>query len=170
VRARGRRTGSGKGVAFLARWPTDQAMQRARDRIRELTGRRRVGLRVEVIVAEINRFLRGWAAYFRYGNSAGRFNKIMRYARLRVAIFLANKHQRSRGFGFVVIVTAAGGGDPEDFTPSTPQLLTVATEACPAQPRAPTATCRAGRSHRPDGAPSTRGHRPGHARSRGATT
>jgi group II intron reverse transcriptase/maturase len=102
VRARGR-TGAGKGVAFLARWPTDKAMQRARDRIRELTGRRRVGLRVEAIVADINRFLRGWAAYFRYGNSAERFNKIMRYARLRVAIFLANKHQRPRGFGWSIV-------------------------------------------------------------------
>jgi hypothetical protein len=39
VRAEGR-TG-GKGVAFLARWPADKAMQRARDRIRELTERRR---------------------------------------------------------------------------------------------------------------------------------
>jgi Group II intron, maturase-specific domain len=33
-------------------------------------------LRVEHIVEEINRFLRGWAGYFRYGNSALRFEKI----------------------------------------------------------------------------------------------
>jgi len=58
VRAEGR-TG-GKGVAFLARWPADKAMQHARDRIRELTDRRRMLLGVQYIVGEVNRFLRGW--------------------------------------------------------------------------------------------------------------
>jgi RNA-directed DNA polymerase len=97
VRAQGRT--SGKGVEFLARWPADKAMQHARDRIRELTDRRRMLLRVEVIVGEVNRFLRGWAGYFRYGNSADRFTKIRDYAVMRVAGFLAKKHRRSRAFG-----------------------------------------------------------------------
>ena len=66
----GRRTGK-RGVTFLARWPSDKAMQHARDRIRELTGRSRLLLPVEAIVEDVNRFLRGWAGYFRYGNSAG---------------------------------------------------------------------------------------------------
>ena len=59
------------GVAFLARWPSDRAMARARDRIRALTHRSRLLLPVEVIVADLNRFLRGWAGYFRYGDVAG---------------------------------------------------------------------------------------------------
>ena len=54
-------------------------MRHARDRIRELTRRSRLLLPVEVIVDEVNRFLRGWAAYFRYGNSAVRFEKIMHH-------------------------------------------------------------------------------------------
>jgi group II intron reverse transcriptase/maturase len=102
VRSQGRR-GTGKGVVFLARWPTNKAMQHARDRIRELTERRRALLRVEVIVEDVNHFLRGWAAYFRYGNSARRFDKIMGYARMRLAGFLAKKHRRPRGFGWSVI-------------------------------------------------------------------
>jgi group II intron reverse transcriptase/maturase len=102
VRAQGH-TGTGKGVAFLARWPTRKAMQHARDHIRELTERRRVLLRAEVIVEDINRYLRGWAAYFKYGNSARHFDKIMGYARMRLAGFLAKKHRRSRGFGWSVI-------------------------------------------------------------------
>jgi group II intron reverse transcriptase/maturase len=106
VHAQGR-TGTGKGVAFLARWPADKAMQRARDRIRELTERRRTMLRVEVIVGDINRFLRGWAAYFRYGNSALRFNKIRDYAVMRLAGFLAKKHRRTRAFGRWVIAFAS---------------------------------------------------------------
>ena len=105
VRAEGR-TG-GKGVAFLARWPTDRAMQHARDRIRELTERRRMLLRVEYIVEDVNRFLRGWAAYFRYGNSALRFEKVRSYALMRIAGFLAKKHRRTRAFGRWVIAFAS---------------------------------------------------------------
>jgi RNA-directed DNA polymerase len=105
VRAQGR-TG-GKGVEFLARWPSDKAMQHARDRIRGLTGRNRVLLSVDTIVGELNRFLRGWAGYFRYGNSSARFTKIRQYALMRVAGFLAKKHQRRRRFGLGVIALAS---------------------------------------------------------------
>jgi len=69
----------GRSVTFLARWPADRAMRQARDRIRELTRRSRLLLPNEVIVEDINRFLRGWAAYFRFGNSAVRFEKIMHH-------------------------------------------------------------------------------------------
>ena len=40
---------------------------------------------VEVIVDEVNRFLRGWATYFRFGNSTVRFEKIMHHAWTRIA-------------------------------------------------------------------------------------
>ncbi|NEA37672.1 group II intron reverse transcriptase/maturase, partial [Streptomyces sp. SID13031] len=62
-------------VAFLARWPSDRAMQHARDRVRELTDRRRLLRPVKVIVEDVNAFLRGWAAYFRFGNSAHTFDQ-----------------------------------------------------------------------------------------------
>ncbi len=39
-------------------------------------------------VQEINLFLRGWAGYFRYGNSAHTFDTIRRYALMRLALFL----------------------------------------------------------------------------------
>ena len=100
------RTG-GKGVAFLARWPADKAMQHARNQIRELTDRRRMLLRVEHIVEDVNRFLRGWAGYFRYGNSALRFEKIRNYALMRIAGFIAKKHRRTRAFGRWVIAYAS---------------------------------------------------------------
>jgi group II intron reverse transcriptase/maturase len=57
-------------LTFLARWPSRKAIQHARDRIREITGRSRLLLWPELIVEDLNRFLRGWAGYFRYGNSA----------------------------------------------------------------------------------------------------
>jgi RNA-directed DNA polymerase len=101
VRSRG--LNGKKPVTFLARWPADKAMQHARDRIRELTRRSRLLLRQEQIVADLNRFLGGWAAYFRYGNSAARFCKIRNYARMRLALFISKRHRRSRGFGWSVL-------------------------------------------------------------------
>jgi RNA-directed DNA polymerase len=58
---------------------------------------------VEWIVEDINRFLRGWAAYFQYGNSARHFDKIMGYARMRLAGVIAKRHRRSPAFGWSVI-------------------------------------------------------------------
>ena len=102
VRSRGDR-GKPK-VTFLARWPADRAMQHARDRIRDLTGRRWLPLRPEAIAQDVNAFLRGWAAYFRYGHSAQRLSKIRQYARMRLALFISKKHRRSRAFGWWVLV------------------------------------------------------------------
>ncbi len=102
VRVTGRRNHRWS-VTFLARWPADRAMKHARDRIRELTRRSRLLLRVEVIVDEVNRFLRGWSAYFRYGNSAVRFEKIMHHVWTRIALVIAKRHKRSRAYGWSVL-------------------------------------------------------------------
>jgi RNA-directed DNA polymerase len=90
-------------VTFLARWPADKAVQHARDRIRELTRRSRMLLPVKWIVEDLNRFLGGWAAYFRFGNSAERFEKIRSYSRMRLALFISKRHRRSRAFGWSVV-------------------------------------------------------------------
>jgi group II intron reverse transcriptase/maturase len=98
VRARGARQ-----VCFLARWPSRQGMQRARDRIREITDRRWLLRPVDETVREVNAFLRGWAAYFRYGNSADHFDAISNYAAHRVASHVAKRHKRTRGYGWSVL-------------------------------------------------------------------
>ena len=92
-----------RGVLFLARWPADKAMAHARDRIRALTVRSRLWLPVEAVVRDINVFLRGWAAYFRYGHSSSRFDKIRNYAVERLAIFIGKRHKRGRRFGLSVV-------------------------------------------------------------------
>ena len=97
MRTRGR-TGAGR-VTFLARWPSRQAAQHARDRIRELTDRSGLLAPADQVVREVNGFLRGWAGYFRYGNSARQFNKISTFAVARLALFLAKRHKRGRAWG-----------------------------------------------------------------------
>jgi RNA-directed DNA polymerase len=74
------------------------AIQRARDRIREITDRKRLLVPVEDIVKELNRFLRGWAGYFRYGNSARVLGQIRNYALRRVALLLSKTGKRRRSW------------------------------------------------------------------------
>jgi group II intron reverse transcriptase/maturase len=90
-------------VCFLARWPSRQAMQRARERVRELTARDRLRWPVEQIVQDLNRFLRGWAGYFRYGNSTVQFDQIIRHADRRLALLIAKRHQRPWRYGRQVL-------------------------------------------------------------------
>jgi RNA-directed DNA polymerase len=93
-------TARSRHLTFLVRWPSRQAMQHARRRIREITARERLPLPVEDIVQDLNRFLAGWAGYFRYGNSAQFFDKIQLHAVNRLSIFVANRHERNRRFGW----------------------------------------------------------------------
>ena len=106
---------------FLARWPSDKAMQHARDRIRDLTARSRLRLWPELIAEDLNRFL-GGAAYFRYGNSADRFGKIRNYALMRMALFIAKRARRSREFGWAVLACRS----PDQLRPITLSGIVVA--------------------------------------------
>ena len=82
-------TPASRHLTFLARWPSQQAMARARQRVREIADRRRAHDPLDVVVQDLNRFLQGWAAYFRYGNSAQAFDKISLHAFARLAALLA---------------------------------------------------------------------------------
>jgi hypothetical protein len=66
-------------VMFLARWPGHAAMLRARGRIREILSRRNLLRPVPDVITDVNRFLRGWGAYFRHGNSTRHFNRLDQY-------------------------------------------------------------------------------------------
>jgi RNA-directed DNA polymerase len=97
-------TPASRHLRFLARWPSRQATQRARDRVGEITDRRRLLVPVDEVVQDVNRFLRGWSGYFRYGNSARQFDKIDHYAQDRIARFIAKRHKRGWGYGLKVVV------------------------------------------------------------------
>ena len=94
------RTPKSAHLTFLARWPSRKAIQHARDRIREITARQRLLVPAEVIVTELNLFLRGWAGYFRYGNSARALGQIRNHAFLRLALWLSKKGNRRLAWGW----------------------------------------------------------------------
>ena len=67
-----------------------------RDRIKASTApRSRLREPVQTLVAELNRLLRGWGAYFRVGNASRHFAQVDNYVRERVALFLSKKTHRS---------------------------------------------------------------------------
>ena len=63
---------------------TDQGPCRHRQTLRRHTW--------AIVVANLNHVLRGWAAYFRYGNSASKFDDIDLYVHERLAILASRKH------------------------------------------------------------------------------
>jgi RNA-directed DNA polymerase len=83
-----------RGRYYLHRWPSDRAMRQIRAKVREATSRREVGRAVEWVVKDLNHVLRGWGAYFRYGNSGRKFAQLDSYVRERLAIFASIKHGR----------------------------------------------------------------------------
>jgi RNA-directed DNA polymerase len=81
-----------RGRWYLQRWPATGAMNAIRAKVREATDRRFVGHSLAWIVGSLNRVLRGWGAYFRYGNAARKFADIDSYVHERLAIFASIKH------------------------------------------------------------------------------
>ena len=64
---------------YLQRWPGRKAMNRVRERVRELTARRRCHQDVRSMIAELNPVLRGWGQYFGTGNAANHFTDVDAY-------------------------------------------------------------------------------------------
>jgi RNA-directed DNA polymerase len=84
-------------------------VQAARDRIRELTTRKQLLLTVEEVEGNLNLFLRGWAGYFRYGNSARHLHKIRNYDLGRLAIFVASRTKKPRTYGWKTVAYPSPG-------------------------------------------------------------
>lgn len=64
---------------YLHRWPSQRAMKRLREKVRDRTGASRKGTRIEWVIEDLNPILRGWGNYFRTGNAAKKFRQVDRY-------------------------------------------------------------------------------------------
>ncbi|BBX73524.1 hypothetical protein MSHI_14300 [Mycobacterium shinjukuense] len=70
-------------------------MVRLRAKVRDRTGRNRVGLDIRDVIAELNPILRGWGNYFRTGNAAQKFGQIDRYVVRRLFRLMVKKRGRN---------------------------------------------------------------------------
>jgi RNA-directed DNA polymerase len=80
---------------YLHRWPSQTAMARLRAKVRDLTGRNRVGIDIRDVIAALNPILRGWGNYFRTGNAAIKFIQLDRYVVWRLKRLMLKKRGRN---------------------------------------------------------------------------
>jgi group II intron maturase len=80
------------GRWHLQKWPSRRAMASIKAKIRARTDRRYARLPLERAVEDLNRVLRDWGNYSRYGNSARKFSQIDCYVNERLAILASAKH------------------------------------------------------------------------------
>ena len=70
-------------------------MAKARDRIRELTRSQRCFMPADEMIAEINKWQRGWTNYFRYGYPRVAFRAIHAYTVEKLTTHLQRRSQRA---------------------------------------------------------------------------
>jgi len=80
---------------YLHRWPSQTAMARLRAKVRDRTGRNRVGTDIRDVIADLNPILRGWGTYFRTGNAANKFRQVDWYVVHRLFRLMVKKRGRN---------------------------------------------------------------------------
>jgi RNA-directed DNA polymerase len=80
---------------YLHRWPSQTAMARVRAKVRDHTGRNRVGADIRDVIADLTPILRGWGNYFRTGNAGVKFGQLDRYVVWRLFRLMIKKRGRN---------------------------------------------------------------------------
>ena len=74
--------------------PSKKALKREREKLRQMTGRGMGNKPVPVLIAELNRHLRGWQNYFCYGHPKKAYREINWYVQTRMYYHLRGRSQR----------------------------------------------------------------------------
>ena len=80
---------------YLHRWPSARSMNRIREKVKDRTGRNRVGRDVRLVIEDLNPILRGWGNYFRTGNAATKFGQVDDYVVFRLKRLMVKKRGRN---------------------------------------------------------------------------
>jgi group II intron reverse transcriptase/maturase len=81
-------------VYYLQRWPSQRAMRRMRQRVKQLTPRGVCHRNLRDTIARLNPVLRGWGEYFRTGNAAVKFGQVDDYVAWRLKRGLLKRYGR----------------------------------------------------------------------------
>ena len=84
----------GRGFRYLHVEPSKKAQARARETLRELTDSHRTSVPIPAMVDGVNRWIRGWGNYFRYGHPSVVFHKLNAFLVLRLTRNLQRRSQR----------------------------------------------------------------------------
>ena len=74
--------------------PSRKALGREREKLRQMTGTGEGYKPVPVLIAEMNRHLRGWSNYFSFGYPKGAYREINWYVQTRLYLHLRRRSQR----------------------------------------------------------------------------
>lgn len=89
------------GYTFQGRehWPRKKAVQKMRDTIRAKTVRQN-GRSIQCVIADVNKTVRGWFAYFKHGTTPRLYRDQDGWIRMRLrSILRCRDHRRGRGRG-----------------------------------------------------------------------
>jgi hypothetical protein len=81
--------------------PSKRSVKRVKTKVKMLTHRRRSPVPLTWLIAELNDVIRGWAAYFHYGNSSNVMGKVRWFTEERVRKHLRVRYKvrtRTRGY------------------------------------------------------------------------
>jgi len=86
---------SSKGKRYPHVNPKEQAVEKVKNRINEITARNQTWRPIQEVVRDLNQVLRGWSGYFHYRNSSLALSKVKRHAEERLRIHLRKRHKVS---------------------------------------------------------------------------
>lgn len=102
----------GRRHQYLNVFPSNKALARMCDKLRQLTSTSRCFVPIMQLIAEVNRLLRGWKAYFSHGYPRVAFSKVNWFAYCRLKRHLRRRSQRpsrpSAGVSFYAHLQALG--------------------------------------------------------------
>jgi RNA-directed DNA polymerase len=79
---------------YLNMFPSKKTLERARQKLREMTGSRMCFKPVEMLIGEINLYLQGWSCYFGQGYPRAAFRHVNSFVRERLTRHLKRRSQR----------------------------------------------------------------------------
>jgi RNA-directed DNA polymerase len=79
---------------YLNLFPSEKSLSRERDKLRELTARRRSCVPIPRMIEDVNRHLTGWGNYFSHGYPRKAFREINSFLELRLIAHLKRRSQR----------------------------------------------------------------------------
>jgi len=84
---------AGTGKAYIGTKPSKKRVQRACEKISQMTQRRWCWKETEELVGELNLVIKGWGNYFRLGSVSKAYRSVDSHARNRLRRWLCHKHK-----------------------------------------------------------------------------